>query len=50
VSILSKKVKRHAHEVAFASTLEVATKTVLVFGKTLLVDSFHGLKNTLNTV
>jgi len=37
-------IKKHAHEVAFTSILEVASKTVLLFGKTVVLIAFHAIR------
>lgn len=38
------RLRKHAHEVALASALEVASKTVLLFGRTVVVVVFHAIR------
>ncbi|TSA16024.1 MAG: hypothetical protein D4R72_07765 [Nitrosopumilales archaeon] len=43
------KIKKHAHEVAFASILDVASKTSLFFGKTLVVCVIHAVRYVVSS-
>jgi hypothetical protein len=42
------RIKKHAHEIAFASILEVASKTTLLFGKTLVVFAIHVIRYVIS--
>jgi len=42
-------IKKHAHEVAFTSILEVASKTVLLFGKTVVLIGFHAIRYVISS-
>jgi hypothetical protein len=43
------RIKKHAHEVAFASILEVASKTTLLFGKTLALFAIHAIRYVISS-
>jgi hypothetical protein len=43
------RIKKHAHEVAFASILEITSKTTLLFGKTLVVFAFHAIRYVISS-
>ena len=43
------KIKKHAHEIALASILEVASKTMLLFGKTLILFTFHAIRYVISS-
>ena len=45
----SDKIKKHAHEVAFTTILEVASKTTLLFGKTLILLTFHAIRYVITS-
>jgi len=38
------KIRKHAHDIAFASILDVASNTILVFGKILVVLAFSTVR------
>lgn len=43
------KIKKHAHEVALASILEVVTKTTLLFGRTVILVAFHAIRYVISS-
>ncbi|HVB66189.1 MAG TPA: hypothetical protein VND01_00670 [Candidatus Acidoferrales bacterium] len=45
----SDKIKKHVHEIAFTSILEVASKTTLLFGRTLILFAFHTIKYVISS-
>ena len=52
MSILDRRkpaIKKHAHEIALATILEVACKTALLFGKTLLLLAFHAIRYVISS-
>jgi len=53
MSILDHKnsdiIKKHAHEIALTTILEVASKTTLLFGKTLVLFAFHTIRYVISS-
>lgn len=43
------RIKKHARKVAFASILEVASKTTILFAKTLVVFAFHAVRYVISS-
>jgi hypothetical protein len=43
------KIKKHAHEVAFVSILEISSKTTLLFAKTLVVFAIHVIRYVISS-
>jgi len=42
------KIKKHTRQVVLASILEVASKTMILFGKTVVVLVFHALRYAIS--
>jgi len=49
MSILDRKIKKHAHDIAFTTLLEVASKTTLLFGRTLVLLVFHTIRYVITS-
>ena len=43
------RIKKHAHEIAFTTILELASKTTIIFGKTLVLVAFHAIKYVISS-